>query len=194
MTPKQFPKTRQTKGLPLTAVTLTACVTSLITIVACFEGGTVTEVLPNSTQQHITDESPQNLINNTMNTFKSHYRSSIELVSGKDSKNVSQVEYFEVPHAFHNTSTVPEERTGRADLAGDTITQTVNSGEDTNSTEWLQNIYNPHLWGSSPPGELGPICGEDMRAYLAALNNGSVWAAKSKYTHCIRHSTFLVRE
>jgi hypothetical protein len=196
MTPKQFPQTKQTKGLPLTAVTLTACVTSLITIVACLEGGTVTEVLPNSTQQHIIDESPQNLINNnTLHTFKSHYRSSIELASGMDSKNDSEVEYFEVPRVFHNMSTVPEERIGRAkDLAGDTTTQTVNPGEDTNSMEWLQNVYNPHLWGSSPPGELGPICGEDMRIYLAALNNGSLWAAKSKYAHCIRHSTFLVRE
>jgi len=196
MKQKLFLQTRQTKGLPLTVVTLTACVTSLITIVACLEGGTVTEVLPNSTQQHITDKSPQNLINNnTLHTFKSHYRSSIEPASGKDSKNDSEMGYYEVPDVFHNMSTVPEERTSRAkDLAGDTITQTVNFGKDTDSMEWLQNVYNPHLWGSSPPGELGPICGEEMRAYLAALNNGSVWAAKSKYTHCIRHSTFLVRE
>jgi hypothetical protein len=196
MTPKKFPETRQTKWLPLTAMTLTACVTSLIPIVACLEGGTVTEVLPNSTKQHITGESPQNLINNnTVHVFESHHRSSIEFVSGKDSKNDPEVEYFAVPDVSLNMSTVPEERTGRTrDLAGETIKQTVRTGEDTNSLEWLQNVYNPHLWGSSPPGVLRPICREDMRAYLAALNNGSVWAAKSKYTHCIRHSTLLIRE
>jgi hypothetical protein len=155
----------------------------------------VTEVLPNSTQ-HITGESPQNVINNdTLHFFETHHRSSTELVSGNDSKNDPEVEYFGVQDVSLNMSTVPEERTGRTlNLAGETIKQTVKTGEDTNSMRWLQNIYNPHLWGSSPPGELGPICGEDMRAYLAALNNGSLWAAKSKYTHCIRHSTLLIRE
>jgi hypothetical protein len=155
----------------------------------------VTEVLPNSTQ-HITGESPQNLIsNNTLHIFEPHHRSSIEFVSGKDSENDPEVEYFRVPDISLNMSTVPVERTGRTrDLAGETIKQTVKTGEDTNSLEWLHNVYNPHLWGSSPPGELGPICREDMRSYLAALNNGSVWAAKSKYTHCIYHSTLLIIE
>ena len=196
MTPKIFPQTRQTKGFLLTAMTLTAWVMSLVPIVACLEGGTVTELLPNSTQQQINGESPQNLINNnTLHIFESHHRSIIELVSGKDSKNGPEVEYFGVPDVSLNMSTVPEERTGRTkDLAGETIKQTVRTGEDMNSMEWLQNVYNPHLWGSSPPGELGPICGQDMRAYLEALNNGSVWAAKSKYTHCMRHSTLLIRE
>jgi len=156
----------------------------------------VTQVLPNSTQQHITGESPQNLNNNnTLHIFESRHRSSIEFVSGKDSKNDPEVEYFGVPDVSLNMSTVPEERTDQTrDLAGETIKQMVKTGEDANSLEWLQNLYNPHLWGSSPPGELGPICGEEMRAYLAALKNGSVWAAKSKYTHCIRHSTLLIRE
>ena len=116
-------------------------------------------------------------------------------MSGKDSKDDPEVEDFGVPDVSLNMSTVPEKRTGRTrDLAGETTKQKVRTGEDTNSLEWLQNVYNPHLWGSSPPGELGPICREDMRTYLAALNNGSVWAAKSKYTHCIRHSALLIRE
>ena len=196
MTPKRFPQTRQTKGLPLTAMTLTAFVTSLIPTVACLSGGTVTEVLPDSTQQHTTGGLTQNLANNnTLHIFESHHRSSIQPVSGKDSMNDPEVEYLGVPDVSLNMSTVPEERTGRKrDLAGETIKQTVKAGEDTDSLEWLQNVYNPHLWGSSPPGELGPICGEDMRTYLAALNNGSVWAAKSKYIHCIPHSTLLIRE
>jgi hypothetical protein len=176
-------------------MTLTACVTSLILIVACLKGGTATEVLANSTQ-HITGESPQSLIKNkTPHNYESYHRSSIELVSGNDSKNDPEVEYFEVPDVSLNISTVPEERTGRKkDLPGDTKKQKVKTGEDANSMEWLQNVYNPHLWGSSPPGELEPICGEDMGTYLAALNNGSVWAAKSKYTYCIHHSTLLIRE
>jgi len=195
MTPKKIPQTRKIKGLPLTAMTLTACVTSLIPIVACLKGGTVTEGLANSTQ-HITGESPQSLINNkTLHIYESHHRSSIELVSSNDSKNDPEVEYFGVPDVSLNMSTVQEERTGRKrDLAGETIKQAVKTGEATNSLEYLQNVYNPHLWGSSPPGELGPICREDMRTYLAALHNGSVWAAKSKYTYCIHHSTLLIRE
>jgi hypothetical protein len=190
MTPKKFFQTRQTKGLPLTAMTLTACVTSLIPIVACLEVRAVTQVLPNSTQQHTTGESPQNLVkNNTLHIIESHHRSSIELLSGKDSKNGPEVEYFGVPDVSLNMSTVPEERTSRTmDLAGEKIKQTIKPVEDANGMEWLQNLYNPHLWGSSPPGELGPKCGEDMKTYLAALNNGSLWAAKSKYIHCIRHA------
>jgi hypothetical protein len=181
MTQKKFLRTRHTKGVPLSTMTLTACVTSLISIVACLEGGTLTEVLPNSTQQHITGKSPQNFNNNnTLDKFESHNRSSIELLSGKESKKDPEVQYG-VPDVSHNMFKVPEERANRTrDLAGDTIKQVFKPGEGTNGLEWLQNVYNPLLWGSSPPGELGPKCGEDMRAYLTALNNGSVWASKSK--------------
>jgi hypothetical protein len=196
MTPKKFPHTRQTKGLPLISMILTACVMSLIQIVACLEVRAVTHVLPNSTQ-HITGESPQNLVKNkTMHIFESHHRSSIELLSGDDPEDDPEVEYFRVPDVSLNISTAPEERTNRSrDTAGQTIKQTIKPSEDKNGMEWLQNVYNPHLWGFSPPGELGPKCEEDMTTYLAALNNGSIWAAKSKYIHCIRHTlTLLIRE
>jgi hypothetical protein len=189
MKTKKFLQTRQTKGVPLTAMTLTACVTSLILIVACLEGGTTTGVLPNSTQQHITGNSPHNLINNTVDNFESQHRSTIELLSGKESNKDPVVQYLGVPDVFHNLSTEPEERTNRTtDLAGDTIKQTFKPVEGTNGLQWLQNVYNPFLWGSSPPGELGPKCKEDMRSYLTSLKNGSVWASKSKYLHSTRHT------
>jgi hypothetical protein len=182
MTPKKFPQTRPTKGLPLTAMIMTACVTSLIQFVACLE---VRAVLPNSTQEHITGDSPQNVIkNNTVHIFKSHHRSSIEVLSGEDLEDDPEVEYFGVPGVSFNMSTAPEERTNRTrNLVGETIKQMTKPAEDTNGMEWLQNVYNPHVWGPSPPGELRPKCREDMKTYLAALNNGSVWAAKSKYVH-----------
>jgi hypothetical protein len=189
MTPRKFLQTTPTKGLPLTAITLTACVTSLISIVACLDVGTVTEVLPNSTQQYVSGKSPQNL-NNTLHIFESHDKSSTENLGGKDSEKNPEVEYFGVPDVSHNMSTVSQERTDRTwDIIGDTIKQGFEPSEGMNGLEWLQNVYNPHLWGSSPPVELGTKCGEDMRTYLAGLNNGSVWAAKSKYMHCVCHTT-----
>ncbi|PNF32655.1 hypothetical protein B7P43_G15059 [Cryptotermes secundus] len=58
------------------------------------------------------------------------------------------------------------------------ITQAFKPGERISGLEWLQNVYNPHLWGLSPPGGLGSKCDADMKIYLTALNNGTVWAAK----------------
>lgn len=188
MTPRKFPQTRPTKGLPLTAMTLTACVTSLIPIVACLDVGTVAQVLPNSTQKHVSGKLPQ-ILNNTLHIFESRDKSSTEHLGGKDSQKNPEVEYFGVPDVSHNMPTVPQERTNRTrDLTGDTTKQAFKTGESMNGLERLQNLYNPHLWGSSPPGELGTKCGEDMRIYLAGLNNGSVWAAKSKYTYCVCHA------
>ncbi|KAL1455074.1 hypothetical protein WDU94_009194 [Cyamophila willieti] len=50
--------------------------------------------------------------------------------------------------------------------------------------EWLLNIYNPHFWNPEKlPGywNISKNCQQDMHVYLAALRNGSTWAAKSKY-------------
>lgn len=49
--------------------------------------------------------------------------------------------------------------------------------------EWLLNIYNPHFWNPEKlPGywNISNNCQQDMHIYLAALRNGSTWAAKSK--------------
>jgi hypothetical protein len=124
-----------------------------------------------------------------LHIFESRDKSSTEHLGGKDSQKNPEVEYFGVPDVSHNMPTVPQERTNRTrDLTGDTTKQAFKTGESMNGLERLQNLYNPHLWGSSPPGELGTKCGEDMRIYLAGLNNGSVWAAKSKYTYCVCHA------
>ena len=47
--------------------------------------------------------------------------------------------------------------------------------------QWLHNVYNPELWGPSPPGELAKECNDDMRQYLMSLLNGTTWAAKSEF-------------
>ena len=221
-------------GLTFTAITLIACVTSLISIVTCLDIGKVTQLLPNSTQ-HTSGKSPQNLSNNALQILESEDRSTFALLGGKDSNNHDLV-YLAVPDVSHNMSAVPDvshnmsavpdvshnmlpvpdvshnmsavpdvsnmsavsyvshnmsavlqERTDQRPL-GDTTKQMFKTGKRMNGLEWLQNIYNPHLWGSSPPGQLGTKCGEDMKTYLAALNNGSVWAAKSEYTYCACHT------
>lgn len=211
---RKFPQTRRTVGLTFTAITLIACVTSLISIVTCLDIGKVTQLLPNSTQ-HTSGKSPQNLSNNALQILESEDRSTFALLGGKDSNNHDLV-YLAVPDVSHNMSAVPDvshnmsavpdvsnmsavsyvshnmsavlqERTDQRPL-GDTTKQMFKTGKRMNGLEWLQNIYNPHLWGSSPPGQLGTKCGEDMKTYLAALNNGSVWAAKSEYTYCACHT------
>lgn len=50
--------------------------------------------------------------------------------------------------------------------------------------EWLLDIYNPHRWRPNLlPGarRLSTDCKRDMKTYLTALTNGSIWAAKSKF-------------
>ena len=49
--------------------------------------------------------------------------------------------------------------------------------------EWLLQLYNPHRWGVSPPGELTIPCRNDIKSYLMALGNGSTWAAQSKFNN-----------
>lgn len=49
---------------------------------------------------------------------------------------------------------------------------------------WLLNIFNPHHWNpSSLPGapNISDGCKRDVRTYLRALRNGTIWAAKSEY-------------
>lgn len=57
------------------------------------------------------------------------------------------------------------------------------SQEPGSDLEWLLNIYNPHFWNPERlPGywNISNNCQQDMHVYLAALRNGSAWAAKSK--------------
>jgi hypothetical protein len=84
-----------------------------------------------------------------------------------------------VHRSVPNASDVPREATAAAGDLDDTKPQVF----EPHSLEWLQNVYDPHLWGLSPPGGLGTLCDADMKTYLAALNNGTVWAAKSTYIH-----------
>jgi hypothetical protein len=164
MTSKTLPKTKQRTGLPLVTITVLACVTSLISIVAGIDIGEVAEVAPNSTQ-HISDKTVRNVSNNTtLRASKPHDRPDSRGTT--DASRVSQ----EVP-------------TGTGDLLGDMITQAFKPGERISDLEWLQNVYNPHIWGLSPPGGLGSKCDADMKTYLTALDNGTVWAAKSTYMH-----------
>jgi hypothetical protein len=140
--------------------------------------GEVAEMSPNSTQ-HISDKTVQNVSNNkTLQAFKPHERSNIEILGRKGIK--SGAKYLAVPDASRVPQEVP---TGNGDLLDDMITQAFKPGERTSGLEWLQNVYNPHLWGLSPPGGLVTECDVDMKTYLAALNNGTVWAAKSTYIH-----------
>jgi hypothetical protein len=181
MTSKAFPKTRQYKGLPFTKMIVTVIVISLLPIVLCTDIG-VREVLSNSTVPRDRHKFPQSLSNNTLHIFKRPDGSDTELLGRKDSRNNnSKVEYLVVQDVSQNATEVSEEDSGAdGDLLGDLMTQNVTPGDGTSGLEWLQNVYNPHLWGPSPPGELGTTCGTDMKIYLAALNNGTVWAAKSK--------------
>jgi hypothetical protein len=178
MTSKTFPKKKQRIGLPLIKITIIACVTSLISIVAGIDIGQVTEVSPNSTE-HISAKSLQNVSKNkTLNALKPHDRSHIQIMGVKGLN--SEVEYL----GLENASEVPREVAGGTrDLLEDMITQAFKPGERTSGLEWLHSVYNPHLWGSLPPGGLGTKCDADMKTYLAALHNGTVWAAKSTYIH-----------
>lgn len=173
MTPKTLPKKMKRTGLPLVTITVIACVTSLTPIVASIGISEVAEGSSNSTQ-HISDVSN----NITLQASRPHDRSDIELL-GSNGTN-SEAEYLTVPDG----TGVPQELpTGTGDLLGDMITQAFKPGERISGLEWLQNVYNPHLWGLSPPGGLGSKCDADMKTYLTALNNGTIWAAKSTYIH-----------
>jgi hypothetical protein len=173
MTSKTVPKNKQRAGLPQVTIAIIVCATSLIPIVASIDVSEVAEVSPNSTQ-HLSEKTAQNVSNNTT----LHDRADIELSGSKGTS--SEAEHLEVPDA----SRVPQELpTGTGDLLGDMITQAFKPGERLSGLEWLQNVYNPHLWGLSPPGGLGSKCDADMKTYLTALNNGTVWAAKSTYIH-----------
>jgi hypothetical protein len=173
MTPKTLSPKQQRPGLPLVTIAVIACVTSLTPIVASIDISEVADVSPNSTK-HISDKTVQNVSNST----EPHDTSDIHLLGSKGTN--SEVEYLAIPDA----SRVPQELpTGTGDLLGDMITQAFKPGERISGLEWLQNVYNPHLWGLSPPGGLGSKCDADMKTYLTALNNGTVWAAKSTYIH-----------
>jgi hypothetical protein len=153
-------------------------VTPLIPIVAITDISEVAAVSPNSTQL-ISDKTIQNVSNDTtLRASRLHDRSHIELL-GSEGTN-SGAEYLAVPDASPVAQEVP---TGTGDILGDMITQAFKPGGRISGLEWLQNVYNPHLWGLSPPVGLGLKCDADMKTYLTALNNGTVWAAKSTYIH-----------
>ncbi|XP_066994974.2 nose resistant to fluoxetine protein 6 [Anabrus simplex] len=46
------------------------------------------------------------------------------------------------------------------------------------SLTWLNNIYNPHGWNMTPPGNVFGECRRQLMEYAAALLNGTTWAAK----------------
>lgn len=188
MISKTFSKMRQCKKLSFIKMSVTVLLMSLLPTVICTDFGVVTKVLSNSTVQNEGSEFPHILSNNTLHAFKRHDRSNTDVLGLKDSKNNS--EYLVAQDVSQNTSEVTQEDTsGSGDVLGDLLTQAFAPGDGTNGLEWLQNVYNPHLWGRSPPGELDTKCRADIKQYLAALNNGTVWAAKSKYVYV--HSFYL---
>jgi hypothetical protein len=168
-----FPQKKQCTGIPLTKIIVIACVTSLISIVASIDIGQVPGVSPDSTQR-ISDNASDN---RTLQASRPHDRSNLELSGGS---------------GLHSGEghPAPRELTAAAgDLLGHTKEQSFKpDNERASGLERLQNVYDPYLWGLSPPGELGTKCDADMKIYLSALNNGTVWAAKSKYSIQLIHS------
>ncbi|XP_069696029.1 nose resistant to fluoxetine protein 6-like [Periplaneta americana] len=144
---------------------------SILSFVTCVDVVDVTEVLPNFTRND-SDMPVQNKTNTkTLYVFKppdEHINSSnIQIVGSED---IKKVEYFEVKEsAFVNKTKEIQEH-----LPSGRGVSYPSGGE----LGWLQNVYNPYLWGSSPPGELAAGCREDMEVFLTSLNNGSLWAAK----------------
>jgi hypothetical protein len=163
MISKTIPQKKQCTGTPLTKIIVIACVTSLISIVASIDIG----VSPDSTQS-ISDNIVQNASDSrTLQASRPHNTSNVEL-----------------PGDWHPASR--ELTAADGDLLHDTKEQTIKPDDERASgLERLQNVYDPYLWGLSPPGELGTKCDADMKTYLSALNNGTVWAAKSKYMHSL---------
>ncbi|XP_021923342.1 nose resistant to fluoxetine protein 6-like isoform X2 [Zootermopsis nevadensis] len=152
-------------------------VISLLPTVPCTDNDAITEVLPNSTIYSDKYNIPPSQSNNTLHAYNRPNRSNTELV-GRKYSNSSEVEYFGVQKVSQNAT---EEDAGAAGgLLDDLVTQsfTPDEGGSKSGLEWLHNVYNPHLWGASPPGDLRTKCRADMKLYLAALNNGTVWAAK----------------
>jgi hypothetical protein len=172
----------QYKGLAFTETILTVIAISLLPTVLCAEIGVGSEVLSNSTAHSDGHKFPRSPSNNTLNAFRLPDRSNTELLGRKYSNNNSEVEYLVVQDASLNATEMSA--IGMAgDLLGDLMTRNFTAGDSANGLEWLQKVYNPHLWGPLPPGELGTECGADMKMYLAALSNGTVWAAKSKQAY-----------
>lgn len=52
-----------------------------------------------------------------------------------------------------------------------------------NSIKWLTDLYDPLEW-SRAPGKLTKHCRKDIEWFRAALEDGKLWAAKSKSRNC----------
>jgi hypothetical protein len=168
MISKTFPQKKQRTGIPLTQTIVIACVTSLISIVASIDIGQAPHVSPGSTER-ISDKILQNASDRgTLQASRPHE----ELSGGRGSDPVESYP------AVTNAPEAPREVTAGTDLQAYKP-----DDERASGLERLQNVYDPYLWGLSPPGELGTKCDADMKTYLSALNNSTVWAAKSTYKH-----------
>jgi hypothetical protein len=179
-----FPKMGQLKGLSTIKMAMIVSMTSLLQLVVCMNVSFVTDSI-----EQLGEKSAQNQNNNkTSLVFKSpdtqQHVSDVRLLRNIESNKSFEVEYVGLPVVSQNTSEVPRENMdGTGNPVGDRTKQDFKTGENTKGLEWLHDVYNPHIWGPSPPGKLGAACGMDMKLYLAALRNSTVWAAKSKYTY-----------
>lgn len=53
--------------------------------------------------------------------------------------------------------------------------------EDLPEMEWMNRLYDHHRWDQYLNVLSNTRCRDDMVTYLAALDNGTSWAAKSQY-------------
>lgn len=61
---------------------------------------------------------------------------------------------------------------------------------------WMKSLLDHHDWldvvdSSNVTEDLSAECLNDMRTYITALNNGKVWASKSKSNHLLNVGTYL---
>lgn len=55
--------------------------------------------------------------------------------------------------------------------------------EDLPEMEWMSRLYDHHRWDQYLNVLSNTRCRDDMVVYLAALDNGTSWAAKSQYLY-----------
>lgn len=91
-----------------------------------------------------------------------------------------------VPYATYNSSDLsylsngiqfPVPTTEEADPILEEVTQ-----DDLPEMEWMSRLYDQHRWDQYLDVLSNTRCRDDMVVYLAALDNGTSWAAKSQYT------------
>lgn len=87
------------------------------------------------------------------------------------------------PYAAYNSSDLsylsngiqfPVPTTEEADPILDEVTQ-----EDLPEMEWISRLYDHHRWDQYLSVLSNSKCRDDLIVYLAALDNGTSWAAKS---------------